>query len=92
MPCFWSNEDIDLLEDALLKREILEYKEEYDSEYEALYEVAKLYPDLIDISKFTPERFKLAYTTVVTRCFGWSLPSTSVIPFADCANHFIIDN
>lgn len=28
----------------------------------------------------------------MTRCFGWSLPHTSVIPFADCANHFIIDN
>lgn len=51
-----------------------------------------MYPELIDISKFTRENFDLAFTITVTRCFGWSLPSTMIIPFADCANHFIIDN
>ena len=63
-----------------------------DAEYEALYEIASLYPDLIDITKFTRENFDLAFTVTVTRCFGWSLPYTMIIPFADCANHFIIDN
>ena len=63
-----------------------------DSEYDALHEIASLYPDLIDITKFTRDHFDLAFTVVVTRCFGWSLPHTSIIPFADCANHFIIDN
>lgn len=51
-----------------------------------------MYPEMIDISKFTPENYKLGFTITVTRCFGWSLPNTSVVPFADCANHFIIDN
>jgi hypothetical protein len=51
-----------------------------------------MYPDLIDASQFTPKNYKLAFTITVTRCFGWSLPHTSVVPFADCANHFIIDN
>ena len=51
-----------------------------------------MYPDIIDIKTFTEKNFKLAFTVTVTRCFGWSLPSTMVIPFADCANHFIIDN
>lgn len=23
----------------------------------------------------------------MTRCFGWSLPSTSLVPFADMLNH-----
>ena len=40
----------------------------------------------------TEDIFKLAFTNVVTRCFGWSLPGTSVVPFADCLNHFIIDS
>ena len=57
-----------------------------------MYEIASLYPDVIDIKSFTEKNFKLAFTTCVTRCFGWSLPYTMVIPFADCANHFIIDN
>lgn len=92
LPCFWEEEDLEFLEDNLLRAEIKEYKEEYQSEFDALYEVAKLYPDLIDIKQFTEDKFRLAFTTVVTRCFGWSLPSNFVIPFADCANHFIIDN
>jgi hypothetical protein len=46
----------------------------------------------MDITKFTEENFKKAFTITVTRCFGWSLPYTMVVPFADCANHFIIDN
>ena len=44
LPCFWDEADIDALEDALLKQEIIEYKEDYDCEYEALREVALLYP------------------------------------------------
>ena len=92
LPCFWDDADINMLEDELLKAEIKEYKEEYDSEYQALYEIASMYPQLIDISTFTEQNFKKAFTITVTRCFGWSLPYTMVIPFADCANHFIIDN
>lgn len=75
-----------------MKAEIRQYQDEYEAEFEALKEVASLYPDLIDMSRFTEKNFKLAFTITVTRCFGWSLPSTMVVPFADCANHFIIDN
>lgn len=32
-----------------------------------------------------------AYKMVVSRCFGWSLPCTMMIPFADCLNHFTTD-
>ena len=92
LPCFWEPHELEWLEDALLKAEILEYKEEYEAEYQCLREIASLYPGDIELEAFTPERYKLAFTITVTRCFGWSLPHTSVVPFADCANHFIIDN
>ena len=75
-----------------MKAEILEYKVDYDREYEALLEIAMLYPQLIEVEKFSKQHFKLAFTMTVTRCFGWSLPHTMIIPLADCANHFIIDN
>lgn len=29
---------------------------------------------------------------MVTRCFGWGLPKTSMIPFADCINHHNVDS
>ena len=31
--------------------------------------------------------FYKCFNTIVTRCFGWGLPKTSLIPFADCINH-----
>ena len=92
LPAFWDHKELEHLEDELLKAEIIEYQEEYEAEYQALFEIASLYPEVIDISKFTPETYKLGFTITVTRCFGWSLPHTSIVPFADCANHFIIDN
>jgi hypothetical protein len=92
LPAFWDPKDLDFLEDELLKAEIMEYKEEYEAEYQCLYEIASMYPEHFDISQFTPENYKIGFTVTVTRCFGWSLPHTSVVPFADCANHFIIDN
>jgi hypothetical protein len=41
---------LDFLEDELLKAEIMEYKEEYKSEYETLKEVASLYPHIFDMT------------------------------------------
>ena len=29
---------------------------------------------------------------MVTRCFGWGLPCTMMIPFADCINHHNVDS
>ena len=33
-----------------------------------------------------------AYLTVISRCFGWGLPCTTLIPFADCINHHNVDS
>ena len=29
---------------------------------------------------------------MVTRCFGWGLPDTCMVPFADCINHANVDS
>ena len=36
--------------------------------------------------------FYKCFNTIVTRCFGWGLPKTSLIPFADCINHHNVDS
>ena len=41
------------------------------------------FKSLIDLRR----DFYWAYEAVMTRCFGWSLPSTSLVPFADMLNH-----
>lgn len=38
------------------------------------------------------EVFLKAFISIVTRCFGWGLPKTMVVPFADCINHHNVDS
>ena len=38
------------------------------------------------------EKYIRAFLTVVTRCFGWGLPCTTLVPFADCINHHNVDS
>jgi len=33
-----------------------------------------------------------AFCSVVTRCFGWGLPTTTMVPFADFINHHNVDS
>ena len=36
--------------------------------------------------------FTKAFNSVVTRCFGWGLPCTTMVPFADFINHHNVDS
>ena len=54
----------------------------------------EFYPGL-DVPEEEPKlryTFQHAFISVVTRCFGWGLPKTSLIPFADCINHHNVDS
>ena len=55
-------------------------------------EVLVQYPEAINLDKFTFELFTEAQVLVVTRVFGYSLPSMMLAHFADCANHHTTDN
>lgn len=82
----------------MLKRDILEYKHEYEEEWNLIYEVFQQYPeyfpDILDPDKkdFFKDLFLKSFVSVVTRCFGWGLPKTLMIPFADCINHHNVDS
>jgi hypothetical protein len=39
----------------------------------------------------TKELWLKMYNLACTRCFGWTLPSTMMVPFADFLNHLPID-
>ena len=47
--------------------------------------MADLYPEYFGSS--TRADFEWAVVFVTTRCFGWGLPSTMLVPFADAINH-----
>jgi hypothetical protein len=42
--------------------------------------------------KHLQDTYARAFCSVVTRCFGWGLPTTVVVPFADFINHHNVDS
>jgi len=88
----WPEKDLNLLEDEVLKMAILDEAENIEEEYEEQFEIASQYEHLIDPNKFTLEVYKRAYSIVVTRAFGWSLPYMMLVPMADNCNHHCIEN
>lgn len=45
------------------------------------------YPYIFPMSQVNSSLFYKFYAQVCTRCFGWGLPSTAMIPMADNHNH-----
>ncbi|CDW76123.1 set domain protein [Stylonychia lemnae] len=92
LPQFWKDDELEDLEDQLMIAEIQEVRGNYQKEFQLCRSIASKYPELIDLDKFSEDLYKIAYNLVTTRCFGWSLPYTSLVPLADCFNHYNIDN
>ena len=64
-----------------------EYKQELHEEWTQLAEVMSKHPNVFQHSSIDPGLFYKYYAQVCTRCFGWGLPSTAMIPMADNCNH-----
>ena len=92
LPMHWSDEELSQLEDNVLKMQILEEVENIEEEYEEAFELASRYKRLINPDKFTLEIYKRAYSLVMTRVFGASLPYMMLVPMADNHNHACVDN
>lgn len=86
----------------MLKKDVQEYRREFEEEWKLIYttlknnaeEYEKYFQGISDESKEAElkEVFTKAFISIVTRCFGWGLPKTMVIPFADCINHHNVDS
>ena len=105
MPMRWEPEEVRELQDAYLEREIGTYKDEYFNEFYLIFncfrehEYEHVWPGICDPTKTEKEIiawmepfFYKCFNTIVTRCFGWGLPKTSLIPYADCINHHNVDS
>ena len=71
---------------------ITEELENIEEEYEEALELASKYKRLINPDKFTLEVYKRAYSIVMTRAFGASLPYLMLVPMADNLNHACVAN
>ena len=85
--CHWPQDLIQLTQDPGMEMYSREYKAELASEWALLSEVLSFYPHIFPPSQISSELFYKFYAQVCTRCFGWGLPSTSMVPMADNHNH-----
>eukprot|EP00347_Sterkiella_histriomuscorum_P010279 403376910 len=101
LPMLWSDQEIQEFQDQVLQKDIQDYKVEYENEWKLVYEAFskdetydEYYPGISNLENKEMIRafYDRAYQSVVTRCFGWGLPKTSMIPFADCINHHNVDS
>ena len=101
----WSQNEVEEFQDQVLIKDVIDYRKEFDEEWKIIYNAFKTgaledpryeeyYPGLTDPEqeKELKQTFLKAFISVVARCFGWGLPKTSIIPFADCINHHNVDS
>jgi len=65
----------------------LEFKKTLDKEWSVLEKALKKYIAIFEPRTLKREVFVKLYAQVCTRCFGWGLPFTSMVPMADNLNH-----
>ena len=96
----WERSELKEFQDAVLISNIDNYRAEFEIEWQMFHKCMSKYKyDHIipgvsdpDNERELREHYITAYLTVITRCFGWGLPCTTLIPFADCINHHNVDS
>ena len=88
--CDWPEDEIAQFLDKELTMEAELYKSEIETEWQQIEPVLQKHVD--KFQGYTKELFLKMYNFACTRCFGWTLPSTMMVPLADFMNHLPIDN
>ena len=100
LPFLWTDDELSEFQDAVLIANIKRYREEFDEEWLKVYwmlhrnKYEHIVPGISDYSKKDEFRkdYIWAFCSVVTRCFGWGLPCTTMAPFSDTINHHNVDS
>ena len=85
----WPLEELRQIPDLELIMMAETYAEEVESEWENIQKVFKVHPELFPV--IDRDIFMKMYNYACTRCFGWTLPSTMMVPMADFLNHHPVD-
>ena len=88
MTGFWPLEQIEAFKDSELKNDAQLYCFEFDIEWVQIEKALSKYEHFEGLTK---EVFYKYYNLACTRCFGWNLPDTMMVPLADFLNHLPID-
>lgn len=92
LPLNWPENELNFLEDEVLKMSAQDLALSVEEEYSEAYAIAIKYKHLINPEKFTLENYKRAMSLVMTRVFGWNVPYMMLVPFADNLNHHCVEN
>lgn len=85
----WSEEELRSLQDFEVVYQAKSYQSDLDDEWKEISKLISLYPERLQ--GVTRELFERMYNFACTRCFGWTLPSTMMVPLADFLNHYPSD-
>ena len=85
--CNWHMEAIRATDDIILIEEALIYRRDIEKEWLDMKAVLEAYPQHFSPELVDRSLFMRIFAQVCSRCFGWGLPSTSMIPMADNLNH-----
>jgi hypothetical protein len=85
--CNWPRDDLFATDDHFLIEEALCYRRDIEKEYQDFKSVLTRYPETFNPELSERSFFMTIFAQVCSRCFGWGLPCTSMIPMADNLNH-----
>lgn len=85
--CNWPAEEIRATDDLELAEESFAYKRDIEKEWQDIKNVLIRYPELFSPELVDRSLFMRIFAQVCSRCFGWGLPTTAMIPMADNMNH-----
>lgn len=88
---FWSDEELELLEDRSLVRLAKKTRKDFEEEAKALLDIAEKHPDILKKEFFTYENIKWIYIHLTTRCFGKYFEHVTMVPMAELFNHECTD-
>jgi len=85
---FWSEKELDLLEDQGLKIKAFHLLSEFEEIFIKLSEILSKYPDIFMKETFSYENVKWIHIHLITRSFGGKyLNYVTMVPFAEFFNH-----
>lgn len=85
--CNWLPEDLKATDDPDLEFEAFAYRRDIEKEWQDMKSVLMTYPEYFSHELLDRQLFMRIFAQVCSRCFGWGLPTTAMIPMADNCNH-----
>lgn len=84
---YWPENVISQCDLTFVKDNVRYLKGTTDEQWEKLKNFFEIYPDFFNPERTSKEVFVWATSFINSRCFGWGLPATMLVPMADCLNH-----